>query len=151
MMPGRFFLGVGTGENLNEHILGDPWPRYGIRRKMLEEAVEIICLLRQGGIRSYQGLYYTVANAQVYTLPDERPPIMFAASGPRSAKMAGRIGDGIIGISPDTELLKAFEATGGTGKPRYGQATACWAESEEEARCIAYQWWPNTGLKGGVN
>jgi coenzyme F420-dependent glucose-6-phosphate dehydrogenase len=126
MMPGRFFLGVGTGENLNEHILGDPWPRYGIRRKMLEEAVEIIRLLWQGGIRSYQGLYYTVANAQVYTLPDERPPIMFAASGPRSAKMAGRIGDGIIGISPDTELL-------------------------EEARCIAHQWWPNTGLKGGVN
>ena len=71
MMPGRFFLGVGTGENLNEHILGDPWPRYGIRRKMLEEAVEIIRLLWQGGIKSYQGRYYTVANAQVYTLPEE--------------------------------------------------------------------------------
>jgi coenzyme F420-dependent glucose-6-phosphate dehydrogenase len=151
MMPGRFFLGVGTGENLNEHILGDPWPRYVIRQRMLEEAVEIIHLLWQGGIRSYQGLYYTVANAQVYTLPDEPPPIIFAASGPRSAKMAGRIGDGIIGISPDAELLKAFEATGGSGKPRYGQATVCWAESEEEARHLAYQWWPNTGLKGGVN
>jgi coenzyme F420-dependent glucose-6-phosphate dehydrogenase len=118
MMPGRFFLGVGTGENLNEHILGDPWPRYVIRRKMLEEAVEIIRLLWQGNIRSYQGLYYTVANAQIYTLPEEPPPIIFAAGGPRSAKMAGRIGDGIIGISPDTELLKAFEATGGAGKPR---------------------------------
>jgi coenzyme F420-dependent glucose-6-phosphate dehydrogenase len=92
-----------------------------------------------------------VANAQIYTLPDEPPPIVVAASGPRSAKMAGRIGDGIIGISPDTELLKEFEATGGSGKPRYGQATVCWAESEDEARHIAHQWWPNTGLKGGVN
>jgi coenzyme F420-dependent glucose-6-phosphate dehydrogenase len=151
MMPGRFFLGIGTGENLNEHILGDPWPRYVIRRQMLEEAMEIIRLLWQGGIRSYQGRHYTVANAQIYTLPDEPPPIVVAASGPRSAKMAGRIGDGIISTSPDAELLKAFEATGGNGKPRYGQATACWAESEEEARRIAHQWWPNTGLKGGVN
>src|SRR5918996_2210310 len=138
LMPGRFFLGVGTGENLNEHILGDPWPPYTIRRQMLEEAVEIIRLLWQGGIRSYQGHYYTVANAQVYTLPDEPSPIIFAASGPRSAKMAGRLGDGIIGISPDAELLKAFDASGGSGKPRYGQATVCWAESKEEARHIAH-------------
>src|SRR5687767_4599123 len=81
MMPGRFFFGVGTGENLNEHILGDHWPPVDTRRDMLDEAVEIIRLLWQGGTHSFEGAYYTVENARLYTLPDEPPPIMVAAAG----------------------------------------------------------------------
>src|ERR671923_2146837 len=82
MMPGRFFLGVGTGENLNEHILGDRWPPYDIRLERLEEAVQVIRLLWQGGVQTHRGRHYTVENARIYTLPDRPPPIMVAASGP---------------------------------------------------------------------
>src|ERR687883_157173 len=99
MMPGRFFLGVGTGENLNEHILGDRWPEADVRREMLEEAVEVIRLLWQGGQRSHHGRHYTVENARVYTLPETPPPIIVAASGPKAAELAGRIGDGFWGVA----------------------------------------------------
>ena len=85
MMPGRFFLGVGTGENLNEHVLGDHWPPADVRREMLEEAVDVIRLLWQGGVQSHYGDYYTVENARLYTLPDELPPIVLAASGTKAA------------------------------------------------------------------
>ena len=79
LMPGRFFLGVGTGENLNEHILGDRWPEGRVRLEMLEEAIEVIRLLWQGGYQSHHGTHYTVEQARLYTLPDEPPPIMVAA------------------------------------------------------------------------
>src|SRR5919197_3799469 len=94
MMPGRFFLGVGTGENLNEHILGHHWPPADERREMLEEAVEGIRLLWQGGQQNFRGAHYTVENARLYTLPNQPPPIMVAGAGPESAELAGRIGDG---------------------------------------------------------
>src|SRR5918996_3866961 len=97
MMPGRFFLGVGTGENLNEHILGDRWPPSDIRREMLEEAVDVMRSLWEGGSQSHYGDYYVVENARLYTLPEEPPPILVAASGPRAAELAGRIGDGFVG------------------------------------------------------
>lgn len=151
MMPGRFFLGVGSGENLNEHILGDHWPPANVRLEMLEEAVEVIRLLWQGGYQSYRGLYYTVEQARVYTLPVELPPIMVAASGPRAAELAGQIGDGLVGVAPKSELIDQFEMGGGRGKPRYGQITVCWARSDEEARRIAHEWWPNAGVKGELS
>jgi coenzyme F420-dependent glucose-6-phosphate dehydrogenase len=100
MMPGRFFLGVGTGENLNEHITGEKWPIYDTRAEMLEEAVEVIRLLWQGGSQSWDGMYYTVENAQIYSLPDELPPIMIAASGEKAAELASRIGDVLITTAP---------------------------------------------------
>lgn len=148
MMPGRFFLGVGTGENLNEHILGDRWPPTEIRLEMLEEAVEIIRLLWQGGTQSYWGHYYTVENARIYTLPDKLPRIMVAASGLKAAERAGEIGDGFISTAPDPELLKKFESGAGRSKPSYGQLAVCWGSDEIEARRIAYEWWPNTAVKG---
>ena len=151
MMPGRFFLGVGTGENLNEHILGDHWPPSDVRREMLEEAVELIRQLWEGGTQSYYGGYYTVENARIYTLPEEPPPIIVAASGPRAAELAGRIGDGFVGTSPDREVISTFESAGGAGKPRYGQASVCWAASEEEARRTAHEYWPIAGLKGELS
>ena len=147
MMPGRFFLGVGSGENLNEHILGDRWPPADVRQAMLEEAVEVIRRLWQGGTQTYRGTYYTVENARIYTLPDELPPIIVAAAGPKAAELAARIGDGFWGVAPQAELLETYEKAGGRG-PRYGQATVCWAETEEEATETAHRVWPNAGVKG---
>jgi G6PDH family F420-dependent oxidoreductase len=151
MMPGRFFLGVGTGENLNEHILGDHWPPHDRRLDMLEEAVEIIRLLWQGGTQTHRGCFYTVENARIYTLPDTRPPILVAASGPNAAEAAGRIGDGFISTTSEKSLLEQFEGAGGKGKPRYGQLTVCWAPDEASARRTAYEYWPNAGLKGELS
>ena len=151
MMPGRFFLGVGSGENLNEHILGDRWPAADQRLGMLEEAVEVIRLLWQGGSQTHRGKYYTVENARIYTLPEELPPIAVAASQPNAAEVAGRLGDAFVGVSPQAELVEKFEQAGGAGKPRYGQVHVCWAESEEEAKRTAYESWPNAGLKGPLS
>jgi coenzyme F420-dependent glucose-6-phosphate dehydrogenase len=150
MMPGRFFLGVGTGENLNEHILGDAWPEWDRRAEMLEEAVDVIRTLWRGEVTSHRGRHYTVQNARIHTLPAELPPIVVAAGGPRMAELAGRIGDGFIGTGPDRELLDAFAGAGGGG-PRYGQVTLCWADSERVARRTAHEWWPTAALKGEVS
>jgi coenzyme F420-dependent glucose-6-phosphate dehydrogenase len=151
MMPTRFFLGVGSGENLNEHILGDYWPPADVRLEMLDEAVEIIRLLWQGGTESHEGAYYTVHNARIYTLPDEPPPIYMAAGGSRSAKLAGRIADGIIATAPREKLLADFTEGGGSGKPRIGQLTVCWARDEATARHTAREWWPNAALNGELS
>jgi coenzyme F420-dependent glucose-6-phosphate dehydrogenase len=151
MLPGRFFLGVGTGENLNEHVLGDHWPEAEVRLEMLEEAIEVIRLLWQGGYQSHHGRYYTVEEARIYTLPDELPPIYVAASKPNAAELAGRAGEGLISTAPDPELVEKFDAAGGEGKPKVGQVTVCFAESEEEARKTAHAWWPNAGITGDLS
>jgi coenzyme F420-dependent glucose-6-phosphate dehydrogenase len=148
MMPGRFFFGVGSGENLNEHILGDHWPPADIRLEMLDEAVKIIRLLWQGGQQSYWGNYYIVENARVYDLPQELPPILVAASGSMAAELAGRIGDGLISTTPSEDVIGKFSDGGGAEKPRYGQVTVCWAQDETTARRTAYEWWPNTVIPG---
>lgn len=151
MMPGRFFFGVGTGENLNEHILGDRWVPYDIRAEMFEEAIGIIRELWKGKVTSYWGDYYTVEDARIYTLPDQPPPIMIAAAGKKSAELAGGIGDGLINTSPDAEVVKVFREAGGGDKPCYGQITVCWAATREEAVDTAHKIWPNSGLKGDFN
>jgi len=151
MMPGRFFFGVGTGENLNEHILGDHWPAPDERLEMLEEAVEVIRLLWEGGYQTHRGKHYTVENARLYTLPDELPEIYVAASQPLAAELAGRIGDGLVTVAPDKKIAERFESSGGAGKPKLGQVTVCWAKSEEEARRTAHEIWPNGGLEGALS
>jgi G6PDH family F420-dependent oxidoreductase len=151
LLPGRFFLGVGTGEALNEHILGDPWPPVDIRLEMLEEAVEVIRTLWEGKLTTRHGKHYTVENARIYTLPEELPPIHVAGAGPKAAEVAGRIGDGFVGTSPDTETIQAFQDAGGRGKPLYGQMTVCWAADEAEARKTALEMWPNAGLPGQLS
>ena len=115
MLEGRFFLGVGSGENLNEHILGDRWPETDVRQERLAEAVEVIRLLWEGGLTSHHGRHYTVENARLYTLPDRLPPIIVAAAGPQATELAGRIGDGFFGLVPDREVIEQFEAAGGGG------------------------------------
>jgi G6PDH family F420-dependent oxidoreductase len=146
MMPGRFFFGIGTGENLNEHITGERWPPIDIRLAMFEEAIDIIQTLWSGETISYWGEYYTVEDARIFTVPDELPPIMVAAGGPKSAEVAGRLGDGLISTSPEAEIIQAFQDAGGVDKPCYGQLTVCWAASEEEAIQTAHKWWPNSAL-----
>ncbi len=152
MMPGRFILGLGTGENINEHILGDRWPPAPVRTEMLEEAVEIIRNLWQGGMKSYYGYFYTVENAQVFTLPENLPPIMIAAEGPISASAAGRIGDGFINAGHEAEKnLVAFRKMGGEGKPAYLEMSVCWGDTEETARRTAYERWPTSANTGEMN
>ena len=148
MMPGRFFLGLGTGENLNEHILGKHWPEPDVRLEMLEEAVGLIRLLWGGETVSHRGRYYTVENARIYSRPPEPPPVMIAGSGRKSSALAGKIGDGYIGTKPDQEAVQLFENAGGRGKPRYGQITVCWAADEAAARKTAHEIWPNAGIPG---
>jgi G6PDH family F420-dependent oxidoreductase len=150
MLPGRFFLGVGSGENLNEHILGEHWPQTSVRQERLQEAVEVIRLLWKGGLQSHHGRHYTVENARLYTLPDEPPPIMVAAAGERATDLAGRIGDGFFGLVPDEQVIKRFEDAGGKGKPRFGQVHVCFAEDEAEAKRVARQWWPNAVVSGNL-
>ena len=151
MMPDRFFLGVGTGENLNEHVLGDKWPAVNARLEMLEEAVELMRELWTGKQVSFKGTHYVTENAQLYTRPDKPIDVMVAASGKKSSALAGRIGDGLVGVAPDEETVKTFDALGGSGKPRYAEVQVCWAPVEADARKVAYEWWPNVGIKGQLS
>jgi G6PDH family F420-dependent oxidoreductase len=150
LMPERFFLGIGSGENLNEHVVGAGWPEPEVRGEMLEEAIEVLRLLWRGGEQSHRGAYYTVDQARLYTLPAEPPPLYVAAGSEASAKLAGAAGDGMIGTAPDPELIHTFTAVGGKQKPRYGQLTVCYAGGEHEARRIAHRWWPNSALAGNL-
>ena len=150
MMPGRFFLGVGTGENLNEHVLGDKWPVPDERLEMLEEAIEVIRLLWQGGYQTFRGDYYEVERARLYTLPPEPPEIAVAAAKPLAADVAARSGGALVTTSPDAELVSGYREAGGEG-PVYGQATVCWAPTEQEGVETAHRIWPNAGLKGDLS
>jgi coenzyme F420-dependent glucose-6-phosphate dehydrogenase len=151
LMPGRFFLGVGTGENLNEHVVGQVWPETEIRQARLEEAIEIIRLLWKGGNQSHHGRYFTVENARLFSLPDTPPPLYVAVGGPRSADLAGRLGDGMIGTDPEASLLTAFDRAGGAGKPRYGELTVCWAKNEATARRTAREQWPTSAMESNLS
>lgn len=147
MLPDRFFLGVGTGEFLNEHILGDRWPEPRVRLEMLEEAVEVIRLLWQGGMRSHDGEHYFVEKARIYTLPEQLPPIYVSAFGPKAIEVAARVGDGYIGTSPDADLLARYAGAGGTG-PRLGGVKVCWGDDERPAAEVAHALWPTLGVPG---
>ena len=148
MLEGRFYLGVGTGEELNEHVVGARWPGPHERLEMLEEAIEVMRLLWQGGYQSHYGEHYTVEQAQIFTLPDEPPPIHVAAAQPQAAQLAGRLGDALITTTPDEDLKSEFEDAGGKGKPCYGQLDVCFAETEEAGLKTAREIWPNSAMGG---
>ena len=151
MMPGRFFLGLGTGEYLNEHIFGDAWPRYETRKDMLVEAIHIMRELWKGEEYSYEGIHFTVQDARIYTLPDELPPIYVAASGIESAEMAGKLSDGLISTSSGDEVVKAFKKHGGSAKPCIGSVKVCWAKSQEAAKKTLEKEWPVSALSGRLH
>ncbi|BBY22108.1 TIGR03557 family F420-dependent LLM class oxidoreductase [Mycobacterium stomatepiae] len=150
-LNGRFVLGLGTGEALNEHITGQHWPPAAIRREMLGEAVDIIRKLFTGKKVNHRGRHCTVENARIYTLPEKPVPIYISAFGPRSARLARRIGDGYQGIMPSRELLSEFRGAGGAGKPCQGGFKVCHAPTTEEGVRTAYDLWPNDQLPGQLS
>ncbi|MET0728966.1 MAG: TIGR03557 family F420-dependent LLM class oxidoreductase [Acidimicrobiales bacterium] len=150
LFEGRFVLGVGTGEALNEHILGHRWPQADVRLAMLEEAVEIIRALWTGDTLDHRGQFYEVENAKLFDPPADPPPIVVSGFGPKAVEVAGRIGDGYWGHSPEKELLDGYTKAGGTG-PRYAQLNVCWAESEHAARQTVHEIWPNSGIPGQLS
>ena len=150
MLEGRFFLGVGTGENLNEHVLGVVWPRADERLEMLEEAIDLMRALFGGDYETYRGKHYTVEQLKLYDAPSTPPPIIVAAKAPNAAKLAAEKGDGTMNTSPDEQIVKEFKEAGGTG-PVYGKVTGAFAASESRARVIARERSPNTALGGDLS
>jgi coenzyme F420-dependent glucose-6-phosphate dehydrogenase len=150
MLQGRFFLGLGSGERLSEHVVGERWPGATERRVMLEEAVGVIRALLAGDNVNHTGQYFRVENAELFTRPVTPPPIMLAVGGRASAELAGRVADGMIAASSNPRPVEAFEAAGGLGKPRIGQLHVCWAESEDAAEATVHRVWPQVALKGSA-
>jgi G6PDH family F420-dependent oxidoreductase len=150
LLGGRFVFGVGSGEALNEHILGDRWPSVGVRLDMLEEAIAVIRLLWEGGLVNHHGEHYTVENARLYSLPDSPPPIAVSAFGPKATDLAARVGDGFITVTPDSDLLNRYRQKGGRG-PSIAAVKVCWDQDEGRARKLAHELWPTEGLSGQVN
>ena len=147
MMPGRFSLGVGSGELLNEHVFGDPWPPAEIRHEMLEDAVTLIRRLFAGEEVTDHGRHYRVENARLVSLPEEPPPILVAAGGPNAVRLASRIGDGLITTSPDRERVGTF-LQGGADRRVVGEIKVSYDLDEATARRNAKTWWPNAAFTG---
>ncbi|WP_412075735.1 LLM class F420-dependent oxidoreductase [Streptomyces xanthophaeus] len=130
---GRFRLGLGSGENLNEHVVGAGWPTAHVRLEMLEEALGIIRSLFAGGYVSHHGTHFDVEDAKLWDLPEHPPPIGVAVSGPRSCQVAGLHADLVIATEAKPELLRQFDEYGGAGKPRVGQLPVCYDPDRDAA------------------
>ncbi|MEU1807126.1 LLM class F420-dependent oxidoreductase [Streptomyces sp. NPDC019937] len=151
LLDGRFRLGVGSGEALNEHVLGDRWPPAPIRLEMLEEAVMVMRQLFEGRRVDHHGKHYTVENARLYTVPDEPVPIDIAAFGEAACALAGRVGDGFITMGPDAELVERFRrgsGASGNHKPVRGGLKVCWGPDADEALRTAHRLWAVESLPG---
>jgi G6PDH family F420-dependent oxidoreductase len=148
MLGGNFSLGLGTGEALNEHILGDPWPEAAERREMLEEAIEIIRLLWQGGAKSHRGRHYRVQHARIYDLPDTPPKIIVSGFGPKAVDMAARIGDGFCTVEPDADSVSQFRSAARDGAVVQGGIKVCFGPDEAECKRTVHRLWPNEALPG---
>ena len=148
---GRFTLGVGSGEALNEHVTGARWPSTDLRLEMLEEAVDVIRRLWRGDFVDHHGTHYTVENARIYTLPDTPPPIFVSGFGEKATELAARIGDGYTTTTPDQELIGLFRSSGGAGKPVHAGYKVCWGPDEDTAAKIAHRLWATQGLPGELS
>ena len=152
LAEGRFWLGLGTGERLNEHVIGVRWPPADVRLGMLEEAVGVVRALWSGDEVDHRGAYFSVENARLFSRPSEAVPILIAASGPQAAQVAGRVGDGLISTAPDAQLVDGYRTAGrAPDGPRVGQLTVCWADDEAEARATALRVWPNAAIHGAAS
>jgi G6PDH family F420-dependent oxidoreductase len=156
LSEGRFTLGLGAGENLNEHVVGEPWPPVDTRHERFEEALEIIRSLFGGGYVNYRGRHFQVESAKIWDLPDTPPPIGVAVSGRQSCRLAGRLADAMIAVEPKAELGAMFDAAGGAGKPRIGQLPVSYdadrdaavARAHQQFRWFAGGWKVNAELPG---
>ena len=151
LLEGRFTLGLGSGEALNEHIFGDRWPQAEERLEMLEEAVEVIRELWQGGMRSHRGRHYTVENARIYDLPEEPPPILISGFGKKSTQLAAAIGDGFCTVAPVADAVASFRSEARRGKRVAGGMKVCLGEDESRARATVHRLWPNEALPGELS
>jgi coenzyme F420-dependent glucose-6-phosphate dehydrogenase len=147
LLEGRFTWGVGTGENLNEHVVGHGWPPAEIRLEMLVEAIEVIRELWKGESTNYRGTYYVVEDARIFDLPDQLPPIVVSAFGEEAVKVAAEIGDGLWITGIEREVIDNYHQEGGDG-PIYSQLTLCWDPDRDQALKRATRLWANTGLPG---
>ena len=148
LLEGRFTLGLGTGEALNEHILGDRWPRHLERLEMLDEAVRVMRQLFSGRAVFHEGKHYTVRDAKLYTLPLQPPPVYVSAFGPKAAELAGRIGDGLITMKPNRQTIDVFRGAGGVGKPVIGGLKACVDSDRQRAVETVRRLWASEVLPG---
>jgi G6PDH family F420-dependent oxidoreductase len=148
LLDGRFVLGVGSGEALNEHIFGDAWPSAAVRLEMLEEAVAVMRELWKGEYTYHRGAHYTVENARLYTLPPEPPKVYVSAFGDKALDLAIRIGDGFVTTKPDADSVKRFKAEAGADKVTQAGYKVAWAPTEDEGVKHAHRLWANAGLPG---
>ncbi|MFD5265004.1 LLM class F420-dependent oxidoreductase [Streptomyces sp. NPDC058335] len=148
MTQGRFRLGVGSGEALNEHILGGAWPPAHVRLEMLEEAIQIMRRLFTGEEVNHVGTHYTVENARLYTVPDEPVPIDISGFGPKATSLASRVGDGYITMMPEEAMVEQFRKGGGGTKLVSGGTKVCYGPDREEAVRTVRKLWSNQLLPG---
>jgi G6PDH family F420-dependent oxidoreductase len=148
----RFRLGLGAGENLNEHVVGERWPTVGVRHEMLSEAIDVISALFDGqGTINFRGKHFDVESAKLWDLPDERVPIGVAVSGPESCRLAGSKADLMIAVEPKSELGEMFDAAGGSGKGRVGQIAVSYDPDRNTAVKRAHEQFRWFGLGWKVN
>jgi coenzyme F420-dependent glucose-6-phosphate dehydrogenase len=156
MYPGRFWLGLGAGEALNEHVIGGEWPEVGIRSAMMFESIEVITKLFSGNVVKHDGEYFTLESARLYTRPEQPVPIYVATAGPVNAKRTGRFADGIITVGAADEKIrnlwdKFAEGARDAGKDPDAMRTQLqvhisWAPTQAEAEENAVREWPNGGM-----
>ena len=147
MLGDRFTFGVGTGENLNEHVTGERWPEHDVRLAKLDEAMDVMRNLWTGETTSHHGTHYTVENARLYTVPDDQPTVIGSAFGSQTARWVADNTDGLWCSGPKSVPVEAYEDAGGDG-PKYTQLHGCYADSENEAIDTIYEGWPNGSIPG---
>jgi G6PDH family F420-dependent oxidoreductase len=148
LTDGSFTLGVGTGEALNEHILGDRWPSAEERLEMLEEAVGVIRDLLSGKLITHHGKHYQVDTARLYSVPATPPPIFMSGFGEKSIKLAAKIADGYMCVQPNADFVRLYRESGGGDRPVQGGMKVCWRPDAAQARKTLHRLWPNEEIPG---
>lgn len=144
----HFTLGVGTGEALNEHILGRRWPSAEERLEMLEEAVHVIRELLTGRLITHNGAHYTVETARLYSVPAAAPPIFMSGFGDKAIKLAGRLADGYMCVQPNADFVRLYRESGGGDRPVQGGLKVCWGPDQGQARKTMHRLWPTDEIPG---
>jgi G6PDH family F420-dependent oxidoreductase len=145
---GGFTLGVGTGEALNEHVVGGEWPPAEQRLEMLEEAVHLIRELLGGHQVTHRGRYYTVDTARIYSAPPMPPPVFMSGFGEKAIKLAGRLADGYICVQPNADFVRLFRESGGGDRTVQGGLKVCWGPDEAQARKTMHRLWATDEIPG---
>jgi G6PDH family F420-dependent oxidoreductase len=148
LTQGRFTLGVGTGEALNEHVTGEPWPDAEERLAMLEEAVHLIRELFTGRLVNATTSHYTVQTARLYSVPDMPPPVFMSGFGEKAVKLAARIADGFISVQPNADFVRLYRDSGGGDRPVQGGVKVCWGTDEDAARKTMHRLWRTDEIPG---